>query len=224
MRNNTKYSFITPRKKYLISQDTKVWFAFIVIIAGVIFSFYVFLLFKISQVDYDISINNQKAIELKDSIAKVDQEINWINQQKRFAEEIYSNNNVIKDSIKNLFDLIPSQITLTSVVMHKNELIVQGITPSQDVYNFLLAVPLKSIFTKSIVEFYKMKDGNYIFRSINTFEKTMKIKSEELDDNDNNVENVQKQTSTIENTPASPNITAVEAIQQSTEKPIGEKQ
>jgi cell division protein FtsL len=174
--NSLKYSFITPRKKYLISQDTRVWFTFLSTIVVIIIAFYSFLLFKTAQVDGDVAENHQKVKDLRFEITRVEKEINWINEQKRFAEEIYSNNSVIKNSIKNLFDLIPAQITLTSVVMHKEELIVQGITPSKDIYNFLLAVPLKSIFTNSSVEFYRMKNGNYTFRSVNVFEKVINTK------------------------------------------------
>jgi Na+/melibiose symporter-like transporter len=174
--NNIKYSFITPRQKYLISQDSRVWFGFIATIVVLVLSFYSFLLFKTSQVESSVVENNQRVKELKFEVTRVEKEINWINEQKRFAEEIYSNNAVIKNSIKNLFDLIPAQITLTNVVMHKEELVVQGITPSKDIYKFLLAVPLKSIFTSSSVEFYRMKNGNYTFRSVNTFEKVINTK------------------------------------------------
>jgi hypothetical protein len=139
-------------------------------------TFYSFLLFKTSQVDADVAANNQKVQDLISETQRIEKEIDWINKQKMFAEEIYSNNSVVKNSIKNLFDLIPAQITLTNVVMHKEELIVQGITPTKDIYNFLLAVPLKSIFTNSSVEFYRMKNGNYTFRSINIFEKVINTK------------------------------------------------
>ena len=87
-----------------------------------------------------------------------------------FAQSITSNNIVIKDSIENLFDLIPKKITLTKIQMSKNALTIQGRTPNKDTYRFLLAVPLKSIFEKSTVSFYLTDNGWYKFISINSFE------------------------------------------------------
>ena len=88
-------------------------------------------------------------------------------RQKALSEEIFSNNTLLKESMKNLFDLVPDQITLKKVQMEKNSLILYGVTPTQDTFNFLLAAPLKSIFHTSNTTFYLTKEGWYNFVSIN---------------------------------------------------------
>jgi len=80
---------------------------------------------------------------------------------------VIQSNELLKSSIKNLFDLVPDQITLTSVVMEKESLIIKGITKNKDSYNLLLLPPLKSIFNDSKVSFSHMPNGQYSFESIN---------------------------------------------------------
>ena len=69
--------------------------------------------------------------------------------------------------IKNLLDLIPDPITLTSISFDKNKLIIYGITPTKDIYNMLMLPPLESIFTKTKTYFYQMNNGWYKFKSEN---------------------------------------------------------
>ena len=69
--------------------------------------------------------------------------------------------------MKNLFDLVPDQITLKKVEMDRNSLVLYGVTPTQDAFNFLLAAPLKSIFHTSQTTFYLSPQGWYNFVSTN---------------------------------------------------------
>jgi hypothetical protein len=165
-----KYSFIKPKRKTLISIETKVWIFFIVVNMGVLFSFYSYVKLEHSLVKDDIVNNTNMTKNLNQKVKNVNDTIELVKKEKMFVEEIYSNNIVIKDSIQNLFELIPSQITLSSVFVHQDELIIQGVTPTKEIYKFLLEVPFTSIFEDTNVEFYKRIDGLYNFRSINTFE------------------------------------------------------
>ena len=88
-------------------------------------------------------------------------------KEKALAEEIFSNNTLLKESMKNLFDLVPDQITLKKVEMDRNSLVLYGVTPTQDAFNFLLAAPLKSIFHTSQTTFYLTPQGWYNFVSTN---------------------------------------------------------
>ena len=75
----------------------------------------------------------------------------------------------MKNSIKNLFDLVPDQITLTKEVMEKDLLNLEGITQTKDTYRLLLEPPLKSIFNTSKVDFtFNRQIGKYLFKSINS--------------------------------------------------------
>jgi hypothetical protein len=74
---------------------------------------------------------------------------------------------VLKDSIANLFDLVPERITLSKAKLLKNGLVLQGITPTKDVYNFMLQAPLRSIFQKTYSSFYPASNGWLYFVSKN---------------------------------------------------------
>jgi hypothetical protein len=113
-----------------------------------------------------IEIKNER-IQLEKDIENIDEKIGFLLRQKAVAEEIYANNIILKDSIKNLFDLVPDQITLNKVIMEKNSLVIYGITPTKDTYNFLLSAPLKSIFHTSQTIFYLTDKGWYNFVSTN---------------------------------------------------------
>jgi hypothetical protein len=47
---------------------------------------------------------------------------------------------------------------------------MSGITPTKDIYKYLLEIPLKSIFESSEVDFYFTKNGQYKFNSISIIE------------------------------------------------------
>jgi len=162
-----KMSFIKPRKKYFFTLFTKVWMVFIVSIFVILNLFNGFVMYKNS--DYKttaVQIKNER-LKLENKITNIDNKIGFILRQKAVAEEIYANNTILKDSIKNLFDLVPDQITLHKVIMDKNSLIIYGETPTKDTYNFLLEAPLKSIFHTTNTIFYLTKKGWYNFVSTN---------------------------------------------------------
>ncbi len=162
-----KFSFIASRKKYFFTMFTKVWLAFIASIFLLLNIFNLFVLYK--NADFRSSakkLDNTRAM-LEQNIDGIDEKIGFILRQKAVAEEIYANNIILKDSMKNLFDLVPDQITLKKVIMKKNSLVIYGVTPTRDAYDFLLAAPLKSIFHTSNTMFYLTDEGWYNFVSTN---------------------------------------------------------
>ena len=95
------------------------------------------------------------------------QEMMIIEEEKvQFETYIASQNNMLKDSVENLFDLIPEQITLNKIQMEQYQLTLYGTTPSKQIYTFLLEVPLRSIFNQSRADFYMLPNGWYNFVSI----------------------------------------------------------
>lgn len=164
------YSFIKPRKKYLLEGDSKFWLLFIATSMFILFAFTIFLKIKISSLEEVASLAQKKEMEAKEAIISLNKKIEFIDIQKNKADGIYSSNLLLRDSIKNLFDLVPDQITLDKVEMTKKELIIQGSTPSKDVYNFLLLAQLKSIFTKNDTTFYMLPNGWFKFVSVNKIE------------------------------------------------------
>ncbi len=162
-----RYSFIAPRPKPFISLFSKMWIGFIVVMSLFMMIFNLYLAFDISSFKTGIVDLTKQREALETKIDQDDEAIGLILRQKAVAEEIFSNNTLLKESMKNLFDLVPDQITLKKVEMERNSLILYGVSPTQDAFNFLLAAPLKSIFHTSNTTFYLTKEGWYNFVSVN---------------------------------------------------------
>jgi len=172
MRN----SFIKPRAKTLVSPEFKLLFFFFSITIGMLFSSYTFL--KIKTVMYESSIEElyTKGEILKENMLVMHDEIAFIEREQQHAEGIYTSNIVLKESIHNLFDLVPQKITLSQADLKEDELVLYGVTPSKEVYEFLLLAPLRSIFHRSYTSYYAMENGWYSFVSKNYLDRELAVK------------------------------------------------
>jgi len=61
----------------------------------------------------------------------------------------------------------------------ENALILHGITPNKDVYNFMLQAPLRSIFHRTYSSFYPAQNGWLRFVSTNYIDNEEELSSEE---------------------------------------------
>ncbi len=161
------YSFIPSRPKHLFSWEIKVLLIFFSVISALLIATFIFLEVKMYLFEKGL-------IESKIHVAKLDSErkamqkqIDFIKKEANKAKVIYTNNELLCESIKNLFDIIPDKITLTKADLEKNALILYGRTPTKEVYQFMLLAPLRSIFDRSYTSFYQMKNGWYNFVSTN---------------------------------------------------------
>jgi len=111
---------------------------------------------------------DDKRAALEKEIKKIENSIIFINKESTLGNHVVDTNIIIKDSIKNLFALIPDSIHLVKAEIGKKTLKLFGYTPSKEMYNNLLLPPLKSIFTKSKVVFFPVGNGWYKFVSTNT--------------------------------------------------------
>ena len=162
-----KYSYIKSRKKTPFTQEVQLVIAFFSITIIMLASTYLFLLYKDYNFQKDKNRVLARQVELKQEIADMKQKIAFIKKQEALGEKIYTQNSVLKDSIENLFDLVPQRITLSEAKLLKNGLILYGITPNKDVYNFMLQAPLRSIFQETYSSFYPAKNGWLHFVSTN---------------------------------------------------------
>jgi len=161
------YSFIKPKPKPLFKEDTKIWLVFIGFSLVLYTLFVIFLKTKTHLYKQDIESFNEEIIYFQREISKVNKEKQFIYTQKSLYEELMTKNSLMKDSIKNLLNLIPDPVTLNSIFFDKNKLTIYGITPTKEIYNMLMLPPLKSIFTDTKTYFYQMKNGWYKFKSEN---------------------------------------------------------
>ncbi|MDH4945204.1 hypothetical protein [Sulfurimonas sp. C5] len=162
-----KYSYIKPRKKTPFTQELKLLVTFFSITLIMLFSTYLFLVYKDYTFEKDKLETVQARIALQEDIENMKNQIAYIEKQKNLSERVFTKNSVLKDSITNLFDLVPERITLSEAKLLKNGLILYGITPNKDVYNFMLQAPLRSIFHKTYSSFYPAGNGWLRFVSTN---------------------------------------------------------
>ncbi len=179
-----KYSYIKPRQKSALTFEVKLLFSFFGMTLMMLFLTYGFLLYKDytfvsdkEEISAKIEMTDKNIEEMKDAIA-------YIEKQKLLSQKIYTQNTVLKDSITNLFDLVPERITLSEAKLLKNGLILYGITPNKDVYNFMLQAPLRSIFHKTYSSFYPAQNGWLRFVSTNYMDKEEEILEENVDEKD----------------------------------------
>lgn len=161
------YSYTTSRKKSAFTQEIQLLLSFFSITLVMLFLTYAFLVYKNHIFLGDKNYNIIEKIDLEKSLDIMEVKITYIEKQELLSEKIYTQNRVLKDSITNLFDLVPSRITLSQAKLLKNGLILYGITPNKDIYNFMLQAPLRSIFHRTYSSFYPAQNGWLNFVSTN---------------------------------------------------------
>jgi len=180
-----KYSYTKPRKKSILTSELQLLLTFFSITIFMLLSTYLFLLFK----DYSFVQDRKEIIAQRESLSlsidEMQESIRFIELEKVLCEKVYTQNSVLKESMTNLFDLVPDRITLSRAELLENGLILYGITPNKDVYNFMLQAPLRSIFHKTYSSFYPTDNGWLRFVSTNYVkEEDLKIEEEEIEDED----------------------------------------
>jgi hypothetical protein len=178
-----KYSYIKPRHKTVLSSELKLLLTFFSITAFMLVSTYLFLVYKDYSFQKDKETIIAKRYDINITINQMQEQIDYINKEISLSNEIFTQNNVLKESITNLFDLVPHRITLSEASLLKNGLILHGITPNKDVYNFMLQAPLRSIFHKTYSSFYPLDNGWIRFVSTNYVEEKEEFK-DKVDDED----------------------------------------
>ncbi|MEN8304118.1 MAG: hypothetical protein ABFQ64_08600 [Campylobacterota bacterium] len=172
-----KYSYITPRKKSAFTTEVQLLVTFFSMTLAMLFITYLFLLFRdysfLSEMDDMAVVQSELSVNIED----MKEQITFIEKENLLAQKVYTQNTVLKDSIANLFDLVPQRITLSEAKLLENGLVLYGITPNKDVYNFMLQAPLRSIFHRTYSSFHPAENGwlhfvstNYIDEEINLSE------------------------------------------------------
>ncbi|WP_457595961.1 hypothetical protein [Hydrogenimonas sp.] len=162
-----RYSFIHPKPKPRLDAESRILAIFLVVTLVIVGGFTLFLVTKKVSMEKETAQMRQQTRQLEAKSAGFRKEIARIERLARKYETIQTNNTLLKESIQNLFDLVPDQITLTKAILDRNGLVLYGVTPSKDVYNYLLLAPLKSVFQRNVTTFYPLENGWWRFVSVN---------------------------------------------------------
>jgi len=162
-----RYSFTRPKPKQFIDSDAKIILVFLTVTILLTVGFVIFIMLKKGNFESDTLAMQKNIAKYRKENRIYKKEIKRIERLAQKFEAIQTKNTLLKESIQNLFDLVPDQITLTKAILNKNGLVLYGVTPSKDVYNYLLQAPLRSVFHRNDTTFYPLKNGWYRFVSIN---------------------------------------------------------
>ena len=173
-----KYSYITPRRKSILTKEIQLLLTFFTITIVMLFVTYFFLVIKDYNYIEDMNEIAVSRLDLESNIKTMKSEITFIEKKNLLAQKIYTKNTVLKDSITNLFDLVPQRITLSEAKLLENGLILYGVTPNKDVYNFMLQAPLRSIFHRTYSSFYPAENGWLRFVSTNYVDEELRLSEE----------------------------------------------
>ena len=161
------YSYTKPNKKRFFQEDTRLWLIFLSAITSLFIIFSLFITIEGYSYKRKSKLYKEENLQLTKDNKELNKKIKFILKQKEIYTNIALNNSMLKDSVKNVLNLIPDPITLNKVIIKDKSLELYGVTPTKDVFNILLLPALQSIFTSTNVEFYLMKNGWYNFYSKN---------------------------------------------------------
>ena len=164
------YSYIKPRKKTPLTPEVALILTFFGAAFLMLFGTYGFLFYKNYAYKKELQSIRQQKESLQISIKEMQKRIAFIEQEANLANTIYTTNSVLKESIENLFDLVPDPIVLSKAQILKNGLILYGITPNKEIYDYMLQAPLRSIFAKTHTSFFQLENGWLHFVSTNYLE------------------------------------------------------
>ncbi|ANV98218.1 hypothetical protein BBW65_05120 [Helicobacter enhydrae] len=164
MKNH--YSFIAPQKKAIFSPLSKTWFLYIFLMLLVIACIWLILNIQTMRIGSQTEMIEAKIVKQRErnqTLVSYDQILRTRIQE---LKTLQSNNAKLVTAIHNIFGLIPEQITINSISLTSKNLVIKGITPSKELYLFLLETPLSAIFSESRVDFYVLPSGWYNFVSV----------------------------------------------------------
>lgn len=161
------FSFTTPAYKPIFSPITKSWMAcFFASFLVVLMVFFMLGEQTQSMVDQsntiDTEIDRQGVVR-----SNLQSKIQYLETQIQQISTIKQENTALLNGLENLFGLIPEQITVDTISLNNDSLTIKGITPSKELYLFLLESPLRAIFNESHVDFFVLPSGWYNFVSVN---------------------------------------------------------
>ncbi len=159
-------SFTRPKIKHIFAKITKVWWLYFALTAVVLVGFYMFLLQEISSSVKRTQNYRDDQKNLQRDIADINTYFERLIYEATLVNQRIDKNNIRRDKIYDLLELIPDKITLHFIEINETTLTLKGVTPSKEFFYFALQDPLKANFGRSNVSFYALSNGWYEFISI----------------------------------------------------------
>ncbi|OQX59653.1 MAG: hypothetical protein B5M52_02740 [Helicobacteraceae bacterium 4484_230] len=162
------YSFIEPRSKKLVGSELRLTLIFFTAVSVMLVGLYGFFLYGNSQLKKEKQSLVSRLQELRSDNSIIMEEMDLIEKYSAFGEAVFTSNTIIKDEIKDFFDLIPDSVILDKVVLSPDMLTIFGRTVDRANFEKSFMTPLRSNFSKSSVELVPLENGSFIFKSSST--------------------------------------------------------
>jgi len=172
---HTKYSYIQPRKKRILSPEVGLLISFFSLVFVFMFAVIWYLSMKIDMYSELKLKYSHQTEQIKYQTSLIEEEIASLKTSFNKSQSINEHNLLVKKSIENLLHLVPDKITLSKVEFDDKKVTIYGSTPSKDIYNLLMLAPLRAIFDSSFTNFYLEENGWYKFVSHNSMDNNLTI-------------------------------------------------
>ncbi|CAJ99352.1 hypothetical protein [Helicobacter acinonychis] len=163
-----RFSYIEPRAKYLISKLSKIWIFYIFLSLVLIGGLVGFMHHAIDNAQNDIaSLTIQEKLyrhETSRLQAKTAETLQLIKEAKKRLNY----NDDVRDVLQGLLNIVPDLITINSIEIDQQSVVISGKAPSKEAFYFLFQNKLNPMFDYSSVEFFPLSDGWFNFVSNNS--------------------------------------------------------
>lgn len=159
-------SFIRPKVKHIFAKITKIWWLYFALTIVILGGFYAFLEYEIGASLTRTEHYRLDQKTLQKHIVDIDEHFERLVYEATLVHQRIDKNNIRRDKLHDLLELIPDKITLHFIEIDDTTLVLKGVTPSKEFFFFALQDPLKANFGRSNVNFYALSNGWYEFISI----------------------------------------------------------
>ncbi len=163
-----KYSFTPPLQKSIISHLTKIWIFYILLSLGIIYGYGVYLQLQMTTIKAHATQSGGNITQHDAFINATSENVRLLQYEIDLDSTNRTYNNDVNLALTKLFDIIPDQITVNYILLEETKLTIKGITPTREVYAFLMEAPLKATFTQTRADFFALPNGWFNFTSIST--------------------------------------------------------
>lgn len=165
-----RYSFTPPLPKSSISKLTKIWIFYFILTSTIFYFAGIQLELQRNNLNIELQIIESNIKDSQEEQAKIALTIERLEFEKNILKEDIKHNEDLILTINHLLDLIPPQITLSSIELSEHKLTIKGVTPTREAATLLLTAPLRSYFNTSEANFLERPDGWFNFTSISVLD------------------------------------------------------
>ncbi len=163
-----RFSYIEPRAKYLISKLSKIWIFYIFLSLLLVGGLVGFMHHAINNTQNDASSLTIQERLYRHEISRLQIKTDETLQLIKEAKKRLNYNDDVRDVLQGLLNIVPDSITINSIEIDQQSVVISGKAPSKEAFYFLLQNKLNPMFDYSSVEFFPLSDGWFNFVSSNS--------------------------------------------------------